>query len=540
MTPLPCGGGTVSNATDLFHQSQCDPVGHGFWAPAGSAEAIACTSRLLRCPGYFDDNEFHAGQPIILEEGTATVEAVVNVTEVVSVAEVSFGMTLSLDDDETFNATATRHRLAALYNISPELIVLELRDEGDDADRRRLTQSLKLQVRIVATSKEPILDSVTARVRNVSTDAISASLGVQVAMSAAPVVTQRNETVVVGTATVDKVIQCDPGFSCGTGTAVQCAPGTVAPNARSVECTPCAPGTYQSHRGGTECLPCEQGHYCELGAAAPLPCEAGTHSDRTDLASSNGCLGCPVGHFCGRGSAVPTPCPLGTHSGGLTNLSNVFCHDTCPLDVTAVGTRQRVTLATGAVDSGDCVCQSGFYMALSGNCTECPSGTECFEAGVVLRALPVKPDMWRVSNRSALVQQCTRVQKGVCLGGNDTSHQCAEGHRGPWCAVCADGYFRGATSRRCERCSGNSTLTLALSLALLALLALCYATWRAVIELKGLFVEGIERLAIKLENLISASQIKLKILISTAQILTALGVVFSIPYPAIYLDFLQV
>ena len=42
-------------------------------------------------------------------------------------------------------------------------------------------------------------------------------------------------------------------------------------------------------------------------------------------------------------------------------------------------------------------------------------------------------------------------------------------------------------------------------------------------------VKGFERLAIKL-----------KILISGAQILTALGVVFSIPYPAIYLDFLQV
>ena len=93
------------------------------------------------------------------------------------------------------------------------------------------------------------------------------------------------------------------------------------------------------------------------------------------------------------------------------------------------------------------------------------------------------------------------------------------------------------------------TLSLALYLAFLATLALCCASCCVMARRKKDSVEesrwsrvvvGFHRLAIKLENLISAAQIKLKILISAAQILSALGVVFSIPYPAIYLDFLQV
>ena len=99
------------------------------------------------------------------------------------------------------------------------------------------------------------------------------------------------------------------------------------------------------------------------------------------------------------------------------------------------------------------------------------------------------------------------------------------------------------------RCEGNVSLSIALPLTCLATViilccvaccfkARCKAAVHVVKQSRwgGKAARLLGRLAKGFERLI----VKLKILISSWQILTTIGVVFTIPYPTIYLDFLKV
>lgn len=46
---------------------------------------------------------------------------------------------------------------------------------------------------------------------------------------------------------------------------------------------------------------CPAGSYCPLGTTTPLPCAAGTFSNRTGLAA---CLQCPAGYYCLAGEII--------------------------------------------------------------------------------------------------------------------------------------------------------------------------------------------------------------------------------------------
>ena len=82
----------------------------------------------------------------------------------------------------------------------------------------------------------------------------------------------------------------DPGFYATPGSAKQipCGPGTIAPNASTSKCVSCAAGKYRGGRtNATACVACTPGNYCPEGTGAPLPCEEGTYSDRTDLVNAS-------------------------------------------------------------------------------------------------------------------------------------------------------------------------------------------------------------------------------------------------------------
>ena len=78
-------------------------------------------------------------------------------------------------------------------------------------------------------------------------------------------------------------LQCQPGTWCSVGSlnASSCAPGTYSAQAGQEKCTKCEAGTYQQEEGATGCKVCESGSFCEEGAAAALPCPAGTRTDLT-------------------------------------------------------------------------------------------------------------------------------------------------------------------------------------------------------------------------------------------------------------------
>ena len=107
-----------------------------------------------------------------------------------------------------------------------------------------------------------------------------------------------------------------PGFSAATGSTKQtpCRPGTVQPEEQSGACVRCAAGKFQEAEGKTACKPCEPGSYCPEGAAASLPCKAGTYSDATNLSSAAQCTPTDAGFYAPTGSAVQTACLPGTVS----------------------------------------------------------------------------------------------------------------------------------------------------------------------------------------------------------------------------------
>ena len=74
---------------------------------------------------------------------------------------------------------------------------------------------------------------------------------------------------------------CDAGSSCATGSTepTPCAPGTYTATTGHSECRPCEGGTYQDESGATYCKNCTSGNFCPEGAAAQLPCLAGSYSN---------------------------------------------------------------------------------------------------------------------------------------------------------------------------------------------------------------------------------------------------------------------
>ena len=64
----------------------------------------------------------------------------------------------------------------------------------------------------------------------------------------------------------------------------------------------------------TGCKPCAPGYWCAEGAAAALPCAAGTYSTSTSLRSVDECTPCTLGHFCGVATVMPQPCTPGSYA----------------------------------------------------------------------------------------------------------------------------------------------------------------------------------------------------------------------------------
>ena len=189
-------------------------------------------------------------------------------------------------------------------------------------------------------------------------------------------------------ASAAECIPTDAGFSAPTSSVAQtpCAPGTVAPGARSGACTRCPAGEYQDAEGQMECKPCDRGFYCEEGAAAPLPCPGGTHMNASleVMLSVEQCVVCPKGTFCSIGSDDPTPCAPGTFS-PFTNATRC---QRCPAGEYQDAERQTHCkpcdrgsyCAAGA--STPFPCPAGRFgnatdMAAATECLPCPAGSSC-------------------------------------------------------------------------------------------------------------------------------------------------------------------
>ena len=82
--------------------------------------------------------------------------------------------------------------------------------------------------------------------------------------------------------------------------------------------------------------------------------------------------------------------------------------------------------------------------AFDGSCESCPPSVGCGAAlnpaaGVTVESLELRPNHWRLSNRSTRIYTCVtdRSRPSSCVGGRNASLYCANGTAGPLCSVCA-------------------------------------------------------------------------------------------------------
>ena len=233
--------------------------------------------------------------------------------------------------------------------------------------------------------------------------------------------------------------ECTPtaaGFFAPTGSTEQiaCAAGTIGPVGGLSSCVACHGGTYQGVPGSTACVACVAGSYCPTGAAASLPCTAGSYSSATHLSSAVECTSCPAGHSCGTGSVVPQACYAGSYA---ANASKPTC-DSC-----AAGSYQDGAGATACKS-----CDAGYYCERG--CSSplpCPGGTH------MNTSLEV---MWSAS-------QCVECEPGTfCPVGSAQPTACAPGTYNPsphaaTCLQCEAGTSQNANgATACRNCTAGS------------------------------------------------------------------------------------
>jgi predicted outer membrane repeat protein len=136
----------------------------------------------------------------------------------------------------------------------------------------------------------------------------------------------------------------------------------------------------------------------------------------------------------------------------------------------------RCTAGSSPVSTGEgdvCVaCRYGTFSDDGKECSSCPRGAMCPGGSGLLS----EANWWRSSATSLDFYQC--LYPDVCLPGDHAGNDaCADGHEGPLCGVCKDGWFEFAG--KCRECNGRnatSKIFIAFSAVIIvAVLALLFA-----------------------------------------------------------------
>ena len=352
---------------------------------------------------------------------------------------------------------------------------------------------------------------------------------------------------------------------------------------------PCPPGTYSNDlnlQGADQCTICPMGSSCATGVTTPTPCAPGSITNSTGQSE---CQSCADGKYQSRpGQSNCDICGAGNYSANILSCEPCQVGEVCPLGAT---TGQRcpidfTTLGPGAQSLGDCGCFPGFYEknATDPECVQCPEGSACVNATTKLEALPLAPGYWRQKNVSEEMRAC--FTEAACLGGTNVSVQCAPGQRGPYCAVCDEGYIGGGDGALCVACGEGSlfrTVLPGIILGIVTLVLLGYllvSCWRgkdvsAIVTraaVKGANMEAVvseafedgvksavttvskdevnarakaraedvpESRFARIWNKLEGAGVKLKILIALFQMLNGIGLTFSIRFPQAYRDALN-
>ena len=243
----------------------------------------------------------------------------------------------------------------------------------------------------------------------------------------------------------------------------------------AADCNLCREGQYGDLFGATspsDCSDCLVGRYGAggEGATSPttcLPCQRGKSQNTPGSTACNECVG---GSFSeNEGSENCDTCLSGKWMDVVASVSRYDC---LPCYDTAV--KSSFTSSSPAGSKESCTCRSGEVFVgfeggeedtneLIGECRPCgeisQDGTNCDEEGVSIEFMKIMDGFWRSSNSSTDVRECPLAE--ACVGGG-----CLEGHTGPYCKVCEDGFGAGVDGIcvRCEETGGATSVVMSVLL----------------------------------------------------------------------------
>ena len=201
----------------------------------------------------------------------------------------------------------------------------------------------------------------------------------------------------------------------------------------------------------------------------------------------------------------------------------------------------RTSSVKGSVGEVACsFCDVGSYRpAEDEGCRPCPDEARC-PLNATLPTLLLRDGYWRLAPSSRQILPCANMSDTSCLGGGHIG-QCADGYKGPRCAVCADSRQHHDDVKGCIVCPDATRPTL-LAVAVLAGAAmLALGVWRLYIcppaRLRGCSL----RLHSAVETLHAFGWgAKLRIAFSWYQCITVLDTLYGVTLPKTYTDWVEV
>eukprot|EP00964_Phaeocystis_antarctica_P014192 scaffold7813_cov73-Phaeocystis_antarctica.AAC.1 len=293
---------------------------------------------------------------------------------------------------------------------------------------------------------------------------------------------------------------------------VPCSPGLLGATADNINgqgqlsalCAGlCPAGYYCPDYATTVAISCTRGHFCPLGASAPLPCEEGSYSTRTNLSSAAQCDGtepgfyaitgspaprpcspgavaadarmglcapcaegkfqdreqqteckpCKQGSFCPEGASAPLSCAKGSYSISTNLTSGSECTETNAGHFAPTGSTLQTKCSPGTVAPNASMatcdkCEAGKYQADEGEltCVACQPGSYCPEGASA--ALPCKEGSYSISTNLTSPSECTKTDAGsFAPTGSTEQTRCSPGTVAPnasmaTCDKCAAGKYQ--------------------------------------------------------------------------------------------------
>ncbi len=269
----------------------------------------------------------------------------------------------------------------------------------------------------------------------------------------------------------------------------------------------CAPGYFQNFTGKTECMICPPGFWCTAEEA--VPCTKDTFNPEEGQTSQLSCRSCG---------------PLGTTAELEGRTSSRDCMyvarsrtpDPGRLAIRHVALVSSCSPIALMIELRLIRCRRGYYnpspsiVSNGTECAECPSGTDCADAGATIDSLPIRRGYYRLDASSADVRRCpdaaanctdeaecresTSGCRGTVVEADEQSmgtapEICAVGLTGVFCRLCDRSHFNhsvyyspASTSlvARCANCRDTARDGLLLLFGLLLALVLGFAVILAI------------------------------------------------------------